>query len=203
MKIASYIFTLLLFIILGACGGPNALTEIERTDQHDKTKSSKNLITIDWESLLPQGEGEALTQMYKEFYDQLELTMDPTNGVFLSGLEGVQEGSTLDTMPQLGTYNVVEDLNGARIRIPGFVVPLDMTKDGVSSFLVVPYFGACLHTPPPPPNQIIYATAEPAEDISNIYIPYWFEGVLKTNRHDTDLGNAAYTLQLEAVRPYT
>ena len=46
-------------------------------------------------------------------------------------------------------------LNGAYIKMPGFIIPIDLSTDGVTSFVLVPYVGACIHTPPPPPNQLV------------------------------------------------
>src|SRR5580765_6488729 len=55
---------------------------------------------------------------------------------------------------------LAESMNNARIRIAGFVVPLEYVGDKVTEFLLVPYFGACIHLPPPPPNQIIHVFAK-------------------------------------------
>ncbi|MEM6914711.1 MAG: DUF3299 domain-containing protein, partial [Pseudomonadota bacterium] len=104
--------------------------------------------------------------------------------------------------PQLGTFNTVEGLDGMRVELPGFVVPLDFKGRAHASFLIVPYYGACIHSPPPVPNQIVYVTADPAQELGNIFYPLWFTGVLQSNRQDTDIGNAAYTLKLESTRPY-
>ncbi len=51
---------------------------------------------------------------------------------------------------------VRNELNGSKVKIPGFVIPLEGDDKAVTEFLLVPYFGACIHVPPPPPNQIIY-----------------------------------------------
>ena len=53
---------------------------------------------------------------------------------------------------------VLEELNGQFVKIPGFVVPLEGTAELTTEFLLVPYFGACIHVPPPPSNQIVYVT---------------------------------------------
>lgn len=47
-------------------------------------------------------------------------------------------------------------LHGTAVWLTGFVVPLDNPKQGIREFLLVPYHGACIHTPPPPANQIVY-----------------------------------------------
>jgi len=55
-----------------------------------------------------------------------------------------------------------EALNGAYIKMPGYIIPIDLTSEGVTSFLLVPYVGACIHTPPPPANQLVFVnTAKP------------------------------------------
>ena len=106
-------------------------------------------------------------------------------------------------MEQIGTYNVVEDLNGEKIRIPGYVVPLDFSaKSEHTEFLLVPYFGACLHTPPPPPNQIVFVTASPAVKIENIYEPIWLEGTMRTGQFNSELGNSAYEVSLSKAETY-
>src|SRR5690606_3286544 len=102
-----------------------------------------------------------------------------------------------------GTFNTVAALNNLDVRIPGFIVPLDFRADKkYREFLLVPYFGACLHTPPPPPNQIVYVrTGEPVT-ITDIWSPVWVEGVMKTQRHENDIGSAAYTLSLKKLSLY-
>ncbi|GAA5101369.1 hypothetical protein GCM10023338_17180 [Wohlfahrtiimonas larvae] len=48
-------------------------------------------------------------------------------------------------------------LSGKNIAISGFVVPLEWDQaSNISEFLLVPYYGACIHVPPPPKNQIIH-----------------------------------------------
>ena len=97
----------------------------------------------------------------------------------------------------------MKELDGKRIRVPGYVVPFDFNADAEhTEFLLVPYFGACLHTPPPPPNQIIFVKAAVAAKIENIYEPVWLEGTLKTGEFLNDLGNSAYELNLSKLEPY-
>jgi hypothetical protein len=97
---------------------------------------------------------------------------------------------------------VVTKLNGARIRIPGFVVPLDVQKRQVTEFLLVPYYGACIHTPPPPANQIIHVV--PAKPLTNeqVMAPVWVSGTLETVRTETGMGAAGYYMKADTVVPY-
>ncbi len=153
---------------------------------------------LTWEELMPEGEVERLAQLYEDFYAELETTL-PDGG---ASIDAIVEGSAADSMQQIGTFNVVTALDGLTVRLPGYVVPLDFDSERYDEFLLVPYFGACLHTPPPPPNQIVYVTADPAARIESIYEPVWVQGVLSATRHDTDTGNAAYTLALDGLERY-
>jgi hypothetical protein len=93
-------------------------------------------------------------------------------------------------------------LNGTRVRIAGFVVPLEGQRGEVSEFLLVPYYGACIHTPPPPPNQIIHVN--PARPLKSEAAAdaVWVSGVLETVRSETGMGNAGYRMRDVTVTPY-
>lgn len=98
---------------------------------------------------------------------------------------------------------VEPSLNGTRIRIPGFIVPLDAERKQLKEFLVVPYFGACIHTPPPPANQIIHGVAVKPLKETEMMSAVWVSGTLETVRSDTEFGASAYRLKAEQVTPYT
>jgi hypothetical protein len=94
-------------------------------------------------------------------------------------------------------------LEGKVVKIPGFIVPLDVAKDGtVSQFFLVPYFGACIHVPPPPPNQIVYVTTRKGIALDSIYEAYWITGTMKMQNKSTPLGAAAYSLIADNVEIY-
>lgn len=92
-------------------------------------------------------------------------------------------------------------LNQQQIRIPGFVVPLDIENGKVGAFLLVPYFGGCLHTPPPPANQIIEVQLAQAQAIKTMDA-VWVSGQLESVRSQTELGTAGYRLNAVKVTPY-
>jgi len=97
---------------------------------------------------------------------------------------------------------VVERLAGARIRIPGFIVPLETDGKTIREFLLVPYFGACVHVPPPPANQLIHVMPDkPVAEKLNMK-PVWVSGVLAVARFESDLGNAGYQLRGIKVEEY-
>lgn len=93
-------------------------------------------------------------------------------------------------------------LDGQRIRIPGFVIPLERAGNKISEFLLVPYFGACIHTPPPPSNQIIHVrTSKPLANMRTMDT-MWVSGVMHAGKIDTEMGQAGYQLKAEWITPY-
>jgi hypothetical protein len=93
-------------------------------------------------------------------------------------------------------------MDGQNIRIPGFVVSLDGGPNELREFLLVPYFGACIHVPPPPANQIIHVMPDkPVKGVKNMDA-VWVVGKLTIGRSDTPMGNSGYQLQAHEVFPY-
>lgn len=95
----------------------------------------------------------------------------------------------------LTSARVRPEFEGEQVRIPGFVVPLEFDEQRrVTEFFLVPFFGACIHYPPPPPNQIIYVSHPAGLPLSNLWDPYWVEGTVQLELISNELGDAAYTL---------
>ena len=97
---------------------------------------------------------------------------------------------------------VIQSLNGKLVKIPGFVVPLEGDNEKTSEFLLVPYFGACIHVPPPPANQIVYVQFSTAVPIDDIYDAVWVTGTLTTIGWKGDLATVGYSLSGISVSPY-
>jgi hypothetical protein len=93
-------------------------------------------------------------------------------------------------------------MDGKALRIPGFVVPLDYDAGEMREFFLVPFFGACIHVPPPPPNQIIHVRSETGIRGIEAMDVVWVYGRISAKRFDTDMGSAGYTLPLDKVEPY-
>ena len=94
---------------------------------------------------------------------------------------------------------VVAELDGKRVRIGGYVVPLDFDATRIKEFLLVPFVGACIHVPPPPPNQIIYVKAEEGFEVTGQFDPVYVTGTIKTARQFTGLAATGYTMEAERV----
>ncbi|KAB2917529.1 MAG: DUF3299 domain-containing protein [Dechloromonas sp.] len=93
-------------------------------------------------------------------------------------------------------------LNGRRVRLPGFVVPLERQGDLVSEFLLVPYFGACVHVPPPPSNQVVHVVMkQPVKGMKSMET-FWVNGTLSLQGGDSGMGIYAYRIVAERVDPY-
>ena len=152
--------------------------------------AARGVMEIGWEELMPEGEEERLAEMY-----QAQMAMLYSGG-------GVAEGSAADQAVQIGTFNTVEEINGKqadglKIRLPGYTVPFEYgAKAEISEFLLVPYYGACLHAPPPPPNQTVFVKTEDKIQLKDLSQAVWIEGVLKVETQTSDLADAAYTIEM-------
>ena len=100
--------------------------------------------------------------------------------------------------------DTLKKLDGKLVRIPGFVVPLDDFQEDGAEFLLVPYYGACVHTPPPPPNQIVMVEMEGKKSIKmNLFDAVWMSGRLKIASVESPYGTVGYQLVGIKVEPYS
>lgn len=97
---------------------------------------------------------------------------------------------------------VIQELNGKKVKIPGFVVPLEGDDENTTEFLLVPYFGACIHVPPPPPNQIVYVKFANGVPIDNLYDAIWVVGTLSTEGWTGDVATVGYSMDGLKVEPF-
>jgi uncharacterized protein len=146
--------------------------------------------TITWDALVPAG-----WDPFKDFKDlnfQMMDDADPRASAMLKKMREVWDNAPVNA-------GVV----GQSVRIPGFVVPLEDSKDGLKEFLLVPYFGACVHSPPPPANQIVHVLPRsPAKGLRSMDA-VWITGMLTTGRTDSYMGAASYRIEALSVAPYT
>lgn len=182
--------------------------EVEQFDPA-ALRGGQDILTLTWDDLLPEGEEKLIAQLQDEYLEDLALQLTKLQPQTLAeagrtnGFSEVEEGSALDFMPQLGTFNVVSELHEMQVRIPGFIVPLQ--SEGVNlytEFLLVPYFGACIHLPPPPPNQIIYVVSDVPVRVQDTGQAYFLEGLLRAEAKQTELGDTAYTLKAQNIMFY-
>ena len=161
----------------------------------DKDKDVSEITTLYWEDLIPddfvQPENPFAT-MTQEEVDKLLDGSDESN----ARLNQLQE--------EFNYAPVVDELDGKRVKIPAYVTPLEFDgQTKMSEFLLVPYVGACLHTPPPPANQVVHANSDEVVEFKNIYDPIWAIGTIRAETVQSDLAESGYRLEIESVEPYT
>jgi hypothetical protein len=94
---------------------------------------------------------------------------------------------------------VVEALDGQRVKLGGYVVPLDFDATKVKEFLLVPFVGACIHVPPPPANQIVYVKSDAGFEVKGSFDPVWVTGRLRAAHTSTGLAETGYAIDAERV----
>jgi hypothetical protein len=160
-------------------------------------RSADEPMVLKWAPLIPQGTAAATAP--KTFFSGATPKTDDSGppppplpeGKFMS-MKRRQPGG--DRPPA-----VVAELDGKRVKIGGYVVPLDFEATSIKEFLLVPFVGACIHVPPPPANQIIYVKAEGGFDVSGSFDPVSVTGTIKTETAFTGLADAGYSITAEAV----
>ncbi|MEL6642234.1 MAG: DUF3299 domain-containing protein [Pseudomonadota bacterium] len=95
-----------------------------------------------------------------------------------------------------------EDLNGKLIRMPGFILPFEVSAEGVTEFLLVPYVGACIHVPPPPANQLVMVTTEEPWPSQDLWEAVWVTGQMHTQLQSTQYGQTGYAITADEMEIY-
>lgn len=106
---------------------------------------------------------------------------------------------------------VVRQYDGMKVTISGYLLPLNFSEKGVKEFLLVPYVGACIHVPPPPPNQMIYLKADEAYKVKDVFEPVTVSGTLKIEAVNKKLAlvdgsemvESGYKMLAGKIMPYT
>ncbi len=155
--------------------------------------AQSEVLAIDWVDLISQKDLDAILNAPAFSHDQYgwedQLEGNPENEAYMSALQ---------------SFDVNPDLVDKRIMLSGFIVPTAYNEDRkVTEFFLVPFFGACLHLPPPPPNQIIHVSYERGVDLVNFYDAYTVHGLLSNEVVRSDIADSAYRLQAEGVSIYS
>ena len=155
---------------------------------------------LNWLELLPESDKNALLSQ-----PAVQHGSDPSNDArpTLGGNLGAKAVSDAQVTQAWQSTNIVPEFDKQKVRLPGFVVPLEFDgAQNVTEFFLVPYFGACIHTPPPPPNQIIYVQVPGGFELKSIYEPYYVEGTMAIAMTHKEIGISAYSMTAENVVLY-
>jgi len=136
--------------------------------------------TLEWDDLLPEGQS-------------------PIPRAFLGLID--HEGAPLSSQ-QPASNGVRAEWSGQRVRMPGFVVPIDYSGTGVTAFILAPFAGACVHVPPPPANQLVFVTTETPFETKGLFEAVNVAGVFGISTISTHLAEVGYVMAADKVEPY-
>lgn len=179
---------ILVLLTLSACGPPESQILVDESDLGEVTE-------LDWDALIP---GEWLPEQLLEGLGGEGVSLDQISD------EDPRADAIMDEITALWKQApVVDALDGQRVKLPGFVVPLAFDQYELSAFLLVPYFGACIHVPPPPANQIVYVVLPEGKRYrGGVFDTVWVTGDLRIERFSSAMGDAGYRLDALAIGPY-
>lgn len=148
-------------------------------------RAAADPIELEWDDLIPE-DGRA------SFFDQMTEDFGITQqGELSSPFE-----------PQDRKVPMETKYNGKRVRLPGYMVPIAYEGTGVTQLLLVPYVGACIHVPPPPPNQIVMVTAKEPYEVTGYFEAVFVTGHITTMAVETDLAEIGYVMTDAEIEPY-
>ena len=160
----------------------------------------------EWTDLIPKDDLDALLNPPAYIGEIVENSAEDQLNNKLNNLVEATNKDVKDTAYHraLASTRVVDAVNNVAIRLPAYIVPLEFDDEQrVTQFFMVPFFGACIHLPPPPPNQTIFVNYPQGFTLESIYDPYWVSGVIKNSLVENDTAIAAYTMEVHALYIYT
>lgn len=172
----------------------SAANAVEKVPFQDGSK--EHPFVIGWGALLPKDfSTEALLKKFQKDLDRLDQLPEESE----EGLKIVEKiQAELDNIPTNPEWD------GKWIKLPGYIAPLETQNDIITRFLLVPYFGACIHVPPPPVNQTILVDLKKKHGIK-LHLadyPFMMTGKLSLDKTQTDIGNAGYHLKHATAEVY-
>ncbi|MFK5893396.1 MAG: DUF3299 domain-containing protein [Pseudomonadota bacterium] len=184
---------LLLFVL--------ALLACEKKEQNStrETSSTKALqvetiTTLDWDNLIPASYAqEKILDKYQQQLDTLEDDSPELEALYLKIFE------------EINNAPLNEKLSNKWIKLSGFIAPLNYHNGKIIEFLLVPYFGACIHVPAPPANQTVLVKTLLNKGIKpeDAFVPIWVSGQIQLEGKKTDIGSAGYSIKDAKVEIYT
>jgi uncharacterized protein len=148
---------------------------------------------IDWDELIPEGyRQDNILAKYQSRIDSLQDNSEESWQLY----QAIEEEMT--------NAPLNEKLNEQWIKLPGFIAPFKHKDTLITEFLLVPYFGACIHVPPPPTNQIVFVKTAQGHgiEIDDIFQPFWVMGQISVQRKKTDVGEAGYRISEATIASY-
>lgn len=167
----------------------NSLTKVEM--------DFEPLMEIDWDELVPEAyRGDAIITKYKDQLDKFE-----DGDTFNPEADALYQKIT----EEMNNAPVNEAINNKRIKLPGFIAPLNHHNGLITEFLLVPYFGACIHVPPPPINQTVLVKTAANQGIKteDSFGAFWVSGHIRIEGKKMNIGESGYSIKDATIEVYT
>jgi len=183
--------------------------KVSAADNPFATLSTEQLLALSDVAGLRMRKGRGITLTPEEVaIEKKALTRLKQDGIDADALLAKRDSIAEKKVVAARTVNGAID--GKMIRMPGYVLPLEFSGMKVTEFLLVPWVGACIHTPPPEPNQIVYVKADKAFEMRRMFDAVWVTGRIAASGSkrsveivdgstDIDVG---YSLRASLVEPY-
>lgn len=193
LNLYSVAATILLSTLLFACSEQHSGSAEQPAIAEDALSTiNRTPMKLTWEDLVPPGwDAEALLR---------DVDIDS-----LSDDDAAAEALMKRLREAWNHSPVIDKLDGLIAKLPGFVVPIEQDAEKISEFLLVPYYGACIHVPPPPSNQVVHVVvSEGAGEHyrGELYDAIWVSGTLRVERYASDLASAGYRIDATQLEPY-
>jgi uncharacterized protein len=176
-------------LLIGAIG--LGLLIVPASEAQDSKAGNGSVKTVEWKDLVPAGFDP--NRLLRKYYDDVARLKDndPRAVALAEKLRKAWENAP-----------VVDALNSKLVKLSGFLVTLEGDGESVSEFLLVPFFGACIHVPPPPSNQIVLVrTAAKPFKVKQVFQTVAVTGRLRTEAVHNDLASASYVIEATHVEP--
>ncbi|KDN27469.1 hypothetical protein VFDL14_21565 [Vibrio fortis] len=148
---------------------------------------ASEVLELRWKDLIPEDE-VARYELYMQAQSASLALLDHTDDSL--------------KMNQITFGTARSDLNQKTVSIPGFIIPLEGDDKTLTEFMLVPFVGACIHVPPPPPNQIIYVISEEGVNMEDLWTGVTVEGTISTESVDNDLASIGYQMKLDKIEKF-
>jgi len=183
--------------------------EVKQLEKLEKSLPELMFMSAQWTDLMPKDDLDALLSppdyINEITEDSIEDQLNNTDFTDKETNAAINSDSKENAYHQaLASTRIIPAINNVAIRLPAYIVPLEFDdSQRVTQFFLVPFFGACIHLPPPPPNQTIFVNYPKGFMLESLYDPYWVSGVIKTSLVENDMAIAAYSMEVHALALYT
>jgi len=164
------------------------------SNDDESSEGQETVVEVEWPDLIPDDFEQPENPFEKMTQEEIDKLMDGS----------AESNAEIERLQKEFSYApVVSELDGMRVKIPAYITPLEYNENlTIKEFLLVPYLGACMHSPPPPANQIVHGKLPEAIKFENMYDPVWAVGTIRAETITSDLAESGYQMKVEKIMPY-